>query len=520
MEKDFNTDNFEELLRETTDSFRMYPSKRVWHGIYNDLHPAKKWPSFAVLLLLVTSIMYIGITNPDKGGKTLAKISSDANTMPSGPALATGINIEAQSSSTLTAIPKRGVADRITEELPSQTQTIRSRSNLYVASLQNNESKEGNKDLSYIPQLSPIKEKVFSQSSESEVVDHNLIEPTAVLSSPTQVDRSAFTLISTDRINNETYTSSTLSKLSGAASNITRPTETQSESPIAGATMIAASTPGKAMVTTSATARDESGWMEDYAFRNNRSRDKWKGRMSYQVYVTPSLGYRILSKTHDYSLPPTNALVANPNAAATTNYTLNHASAINLEIGSGIIYSASKRLRLKAGAQLNYTNYSVKAQELNHPTFTSLMLTNSSNNSLVLSTRTTTIANTSGTTSRFMNNNTYQVSIPLGADIKVVGNDRLKVYLGTTIQPTYILGSHSYLVSADMKNYVTEESFVRPFNLNGAIETFVTYKMQSGVTLNVGPQFRYQFFSTYDEKYNYHEKLYNIGVKIGMTKNF
>src|SRR5688572_22524081 len=63
MEKDFYTDDFEQLLKDTTEDFRMYPSRKVWHSIYNDLHPAKKWPSFAVCLLLITTILYVGIDN-------------------------------------------------------------------------------------------------------------------------------------------------------------------------------------------------------------------------------------------------------------------------------------------------------------------------------------------------------------------------------------------------------------------------------------------------------------------------
>src|SRR4051812_33640910 len=65
MENNFYRDHFEQLLKDTTDNFRMYPSRRVWHSIYNDLHPGKKWPSVAVLLLLMFSIMYIGVTNTE-----------------------------------------------------------------------------------------------------------------------------------------------------------------------------------------------------------------------------------------------------------------------------------------------------------------------------------------------------------------------------------------------------------------------------------------------------------------------
>ncbi|MBK7882749.1 MAG: hypothetical protein IPJ81_02125 [Chitinophagaceae bacterium] len=55
MEKKIYTDNFERMLKDKLDEFRMRPSKRIWHSIYNDLHPGKKWPSITISLLLITA---------------------------------------------------------------------------------------------------------------------------------------------------------------------------------------------------------------------------------------------------------------------------------------------------------------------------------------------------------------------------------------------------------------------------------------------------------------------------------
>ena len=74
--------------------------------------------------------------------------------------------------------------------------------------------------------------------------------------------------------------------------------------------------------------------------------------------------------------------------------------------------------------------------------------------------------------------------------------------------------------SADADNYISETPLLRKWNMNAAVETFVTFKPSSGVTLSVGPQLRYQLLSTYKKEYNYTEKLYNIGVKIGLVTDF
>ena len=60
MEKRIYTNNFERFIKESADDFKMIPSKRVWHSIYNDLHPSRKWPSVLMCLILFTGVLFIG----------------------------------------------------------------------------------------------------------------------------------------------------------------------------------------------------------------------------------------------------------------------------------------------------------------------------------------------------------------------------------------------------------------------------------------------------------------------------
>jgi hypothetical protein len=58
MESRFYRDDFEKYLKDQSDLFKMYPTTKVWHGIYNNMHPGRKWPSatsgfFIVLFLLI-----------------------------------------------------------------------------------------------------------------------------------------------------------------------------------------------------------------------------------------------------------------------------------------------------------------------------------------------------------------------------------------------------------------------------------------------------------------------------------
>jgi len=70
MENEFYTDEFEQLLKEKADQFSMYPSKRVWHSIYNNLHPSRRWPSVVISLFFISSLILIGYLNTGENSIT------------------------------------------------------------------------------------------------------------------------------------------------------------------------------------------------------------------------------------------------------------------------------------------------------------------------------------------------------------------------------------------------------------------------------------------------------------------
>src|SRR6478609_11197000 len=52
MERRLHNDEFEDLLREKSDQFRMYPSDKVWKEINRSMHPRRKWYWLGMALLL------------------------------------------------------------------------------------------------------------------------------------------------------------------------------------------------------------------------------------------------------------------------------------------------------------------------------------------------------------------------------------------------------------------------------------------------------------------------------------
>lgn len=516
MEKNYNTDNFEQLLKETTDNFRMYPSRRVWHSIYNDLHPGRKWPSLAILLLLVTSIMYVGLTNSNQVVK-----SSNSTTV---AALSTKPGIGKLSVSN---DPSGSSATRYVKTEPALKNSIHNNSKKLIGYDGNHsgDSKEVSKLLAAVAYNNiQADEKVISKENDAKINSHRVAGIETIPTEGTKGDDSPES--NNTNIVNAVATGSIVEDgtsllKNNALSQVNTPAEINL-SPVSAKETTTLSDKTKTGIKKDAgLSIEDKSWIEDFVLHNKKSVKNWKNKFSYQVYVTPSVGYRSLNKNTEYTPPPVSAFISNPSRLAPMEeYNLNHSSAINLEAGTNILLMLSKKIRFKTGIQLNYTNYRINAYELNHPTFTTLLLNDLENGYPVLSSRTTTMANTPGPMSKLLNNNTYQVSIPVGIDFKLAGTTKMKWYVGTSVQPTYITGGHAYLVSSDLKNYVTGEDLMRKFNLNGSIESFVSFKTKSGVILSAGPQVRYQFFSTYSKRYTYDEKLYNFGIKMGMTTNF
>jgi len=60
MERNFYTDDFEELLKEKADQYKMYPSDKVWNGIQSSLHSRRKWYWMGFALLL-SGVSYYAI---------------------------------------------------------------------------------------------------------------------------------------------------------------------------------------------------------------------------------------------------------------------------------------------------------------------------------------------------------------------------------------------------------------------------------------------------------------------------
>ncbi|MGZ8537518.1 MAG: hypothetical protein ACXWV9_04595 [Flavisolibacter sp.] len=239
---------------------------------------------------------------------------------------------------------------------------------------------------------------------------------------------------------------------------------------------------------------------------------KKKSKLDWQIYFTPTISYRQLSENKTYQLtnPVTGVLsLDNINSAVT------HKPAFGFEIGTAAKYPVSENIKLRAGLQFNINRYDIKAFSSNTQTATIML---NDRNGIDQVNTVSNYNNFTGYKTNWLENFYFQVSAPVGIEIKLKGDDKMQFGIASTIQPTYVLGDRAYLISSDYKNYAEVPWLTRRWNVNTNLETFVAYSTGQ-LKWQVGPQVRYQLLSSFVKEYPVKENLFDFGLKVGVSLN-
>ena len=527
MEKRIYTDNFERLLREKSDEFRMIPSRRTWHSIYNDLHPARRWPSLVMTLVLVTALLFIGYQNNISNNHMLL-VNHTADIIPSNgnhdqtlkqkPANVAGItslanlNLAGRETGSPTYLGQANNISRTTQNIYPGSNTSGNNSRHKLTS----NTRTGHHFDSDIVLANNMKPELSTNTLVNNIL--NSIEtPSTYSNKSTPVNSNNAVSVNNDQQNELADKTNHAGKNDLTSLQVT--SEINTDSPQTDKNIDKKQSP----VTTTPTnnsnlSASDKAWIEDYALHNKTYRKKWKDRTALELYASPGLNYRTLSSNTKYDITspsPTSSFMSSD-----VNTSVSQSPSLSAEIGGSLVYSFAKNFRFKTGIQLNYTSYSIKAFETNHPVLTTLLLNDLNTGYPYLYAANSTLSNTTGIEQRTLNSNTFQVSVPVGLEFKVAGNDRFQWYVASTIQPTYVMKGNVYLLSSERKNYIKDNDYLRKWSLNAGLETFISYKTNSGVSIQVGPEFRYQIPSTYSKKYTLTERLYSGGIKFGILRNF
>jgi len=539
MENNPDMESFERFIKQQSDDFRMYPTKRVWYSLYNNLHPGRKWPSISMCIVLLTTLFLIGFLNTNNNHNSIAtgriiKNTDLAISSTSNPADKDKI-ISIQN--TKLAIANAAFESSSTEQkvtgdksLLKTANTKQLRSAVLLAASQQQKTPDLNTKAQSsfnsvtITQANDEKADII-QAVLVAVNEVKTVAPLVQASSPTPADEeSAKTANAQSGANNAgSGVESLLNELqklpaTSIENNTLRTAETAkagvsiSEELLSKTALTESDLEGNRNIVTNLT---DKSWIENYALYNKPAPKKWKGKMAWQAYFTPSVSYR---KLFNNAAGKNIGTGFNGSTDVTLSKEVTQSASIGLEGGMGLQYPVFKGIKIKAGLQLNYTRYNITAFENAHPSITSLEMLSEVNGKPYELYKTTAYSNNAGLKPVSLHSQTFQLSIPVGADVKLAGNDFFEWYAGATIQPTLVFAASSYLISTDRRNYVKDNSMLNHFNMNAAFETYISFKSPGGLTWQVGPQLRKQLYSTSTKFYTVEERLMGYGLKIGFIK--
>jgi hypothetical protein len=468
MDRNFYDNNFEEFLQHKSDQYKMYPSDRVWDNVYSSLHGRKKWWAIGFSLLFIGAGL---------AGRQF--IVSDLNQM---------------TSQLNKPTPVTPVADLTENGTPPNT-------NWPFMRVVPENSNTGNNKLGEAgqPSTGAVNTTPFNNSRRSQL---------SMVTGSQKETAQAVPLYSIENggiigNNNNIDTDIPSAQTHAAASNKTVP--------VIGTPSLSIEENG--LTTTAgktAPAQSAINQVENAAADPVKS---FSSRWSVQLHASPSISYRRLFNEDQQN---SNHIPVSTAYANDINQYVRHRPAPGFEIGSNVQYKLSNNLTVFAGAQLNYSRYYIAAFRYRTEK-ASITL----DKAFVKDTLSgyTDIRNFSGYAPEQLQNKYLQVSIPVGAEIKLLGHKKLQFSVAGSLQPTFLLTSTSYLLSSDYKNYIQSPDLARTFNVHTNFEAIISYQ-SGGLKWQVGPQFRSQLLSSYSNQYQVREYLTEYGLKIGVTKTF
>jgi hypothetical protein len=491
MKQSFDLDNFESFLSEQADKHRMYANDKVWHNIQQSLHGIDRWPAltFASILTLACIAVVLTITYPNrqliKEQQLVQKTQSGATDqiidkaeipetldLTKQAVIAPGITPQQPVGFTYSVSPSRAAkpaaGEEAAETLDLQAATTSVEKETSFAETTSNVNAGLNAGDATGGLTGQI---IYTNTRQGELID------VMALSTPVQPENKAPGL-APEKVdfNNE-------------------PIEKVAE---------------KNFVQTSL----------DYSPGLPAELRKKQPRWSLQIYATPSISYRYLLEDKKYldDHSSTNGPLA-PYLTHSVNQFVRHKPKMGAEVGAALLYQLTDNFRVKSGLQLNYRQYGIEAYATSQMQPAILTLDRGNGNGVDSIIRYTNISAQNGYRQIELSSSSLQLALPIGFDLRLAQVNKVGFYVAAAGQLTWQLANNSYLISSDFKNYLKQPDLNRRFNINTAVEAFVTFDA-GGVTWQAGPQIRYQILPGSADAYPVREHLVDYGMKVGIIKTF
>ncbi|HSZ32796.1 MAG TPA: hypothetical protein VK772_05770 [Puia sp.] len=447
-------EEFEKQLKEKADQFKMYPSDKVWSEVNSSIHPRSR--KFVVgMTILIGGILVLA------GNQLISPSKNLSNKL-----ITSKVNVPAKSAAT--EDPDRSAANDFAinpsdnsndQHSPDQNQNT---ATAYVFHSGLSSDRE-----------SPTNELLETRSGNLQSVGHqeSAIQPPDLKVSA----KSSAAPLLVPELNDEQQTQSENPAINTASSEL--------------APVISSS-------------------------QSNRIQNE---KLSWQLYITPTLNTHYLNgisyQTVAQSIPSSPIMVVH---FANVNGLVDNTPMMGYNLGGNILYKISKNISLKVGLEFSFNRYNIKTYNSN-PYQASTRL-NTYLGYFVDSLANSNSGITIDKNQQQYQNRYYQLSLPIGVEMKVAGKGKLQLHLGATLQPSYLLNTDAYVLSDDYSSYIKDAQAFRRWNLIAGTELYLSYSIGK-IRWEIGPQVRYQIFSTYRNSYPLQENMVNYGIRFGISKS-
>ncbi len=487
----YQDDEFEQFLQDEVKQHRMYPSDYIWKNIRTQIHGYRAWPALTFIsLFIITALTLSTLLNNHPDHHLISDNVLPANHFPVAANTVTAASTEADAVEKSAQYFHQIAPEQITAETFADF-----RQDITAVTYQDEN----------ITAIVPAHDITASPGRQgtytSDRINHSqpafLVQPAQNLANPEFTDAGK---VAAD-VNNTTAV--TIDKEANIATDNT-----------AKPVVVLQTENNKAIDHASADA-----FFKDFGFVANVAPRNKNSKFGVQFYVTPSTSYRRLSdqKVKEIIQPAIAASQNVPlslNASANVNDVVRHKPAMGLEIGFGLLYNMTNKLKFKTGLQLNIRQYYIETFQSSND-LASLSLIN--NRGVETINFYSPYNNNTGYKKTQLDNRVYQMSLPIGVQWEVLQGKHLGINAEASVQPTLTLNTNTYLLSTDYKHYTTGNDLIRKWNINTSMGFNISYKSGSLLYM-VGPQVRYQHLPTYSNLYPIKEYLLDYGIRFGITK--
>jgi len=551
MERRFDMTDFEQSLKDHADQFVMTPSKRVWNGIYNNLHPGSRWPSITVGVVFLFSLIGVGYLNnstklpghpePENSSRDINisnknidyNLTSDFKSFPQSalsfwknPAVSDANSSETNSvESQFVENPVFSLTDvKAKNESANLNTPSNERSNAKIVVLQNDRRLPSDK----MSQGKPAEtNKEISSGKSIRVGDASGNVSKMIAKVSIENGLAGISKLTDGSVKSENRSGTMSGNLisskisySGILNDKEPRLEIGFENPMsifpANFTIIPVQF-SLADYESAIEADGVSSQTGDGTLNQNKSKTVHKKRnakISWMYFINPtisdvSFNGKALQPINRQNLSP---IVVQPGPLGRMLYN----ARIGYNAGTQMSYAFSHKWQFTAGADLNYSGYNVISNQV-HPTFAYLTLKDSRTGEAYSKSYITHYGNGQGQNQISLANYSLQASLPIGLQYSLWENSDVKLSIASSIAPSFAIKSNAFIISADGRNYVNDPSLLRPVNLAGNFGTYVSFRSNK-IKWIVGPNIRYQVLSSYKNDYPVKEHLIDYGIKIGISR--